>query len=197
MLNGYDMCLNTTNYLIFNMQDFRYWLCPSILFWSGDGTPHCGWIKMWYVISGFQKKCQNICLENKWIWMEVNLYYGLCGCGFYAKRAHSKLFIFIRTRARCLQQKSWQKYDKSVPNIFWPWPQSLQGLNQTKSVNILCIFTKASTKQLFSTRSVLTEKIPVDNLCSLCIPVWHHNGSHATSCSGYGTTIVNNNNKLL
>ncbi len=31
MLNGYKICLNTTNYLIFNIQDFRYWLCCSIL----------------------------------------------------------------------------------------------------------------------------------------------------------------------
>ncbi len=26
MLNGYDICLNTTNCAISNIQDFRYWL---------------------------------------------------------------------------------------------------------------------------------------------------------------------------
>ncbi len=26
MLNGYEICLNTTNYPIINMQDFIYWL---------------------------------------------------------------------------------------------------------------------------------------------------------------------------
>ncbi len=31
MLNGYMICLNTTNYLMFNMPDFIYWLCTSIL----------------------------------------------------------------------------------------------------------------------------------------------------------------------
>ncbi len=31
MLNMYEICLNTTNYLIFNMQDFRYWLCTFML----------------------------------------------------------------------------------------------------------------------------------------------------------------------
>ncbi len=31
MLNGYEIYLNTTKYLIFNMQDFIYWLCASIL----------------------------------------------------------------------------------------------------------------------------------------------------------------------
>ncbi len=65
-----------------------------------------------------------------------------------------------------------KKYDKSVPDMFRPLQQSLQGLNQTKSVNILCIFTKTCKKQLFPTlESELTEKIPVENLCSLCIPV--------------------------
>ncbi len=31
MINVYDICLNTTNYPIFNMQDFRYCLWTSIL----------------------------------------------------------------------------------------------------------------------------------------------------------------------
>ncbi len=31
MLNGYDICFKTMNYPIFNMQDFRYWLCTSVL----------------------------------------------------------------------------------------------------------------------------------------------------------------------
>ncbi len=30
MLNEYEICLNTTNYLTVNMQDFRYWLCTFI-----------------------------------------------------------------------------------------------------------------------------------------------------------------------
>ncbi len=30
MLNGYEICLNTTDYPSFNMY-FRYWLCTSIL----------------------------------------------------------------------------------------------------------------------------------------------------------------------
>ncbi len=35
MLNEYDICINTTNYAIFNMQGFRYLLCTFILncFW--------------------------------------------------------------------------------------------------------------------------------------------------------------------
>ncbi len=33
MLNGYEVCFNTTNYLIFNMQYFRYWLSTSILYY--------------------------------------------------------------------------------------------------------------------------------------------------------------------
>ncbi len=33
------------------------------------------------------------------------------------------LVLIIRTGARCLQQKSWQKYDKSVPNVFRPLPR--------------------------------------------------------------------------
>ncbi len=45
--------------------------------------------------------------------------------------------------------------------------------------------------------SELNENIPVENLCSLCILVWRHNGSCAFYGSGYGTTIVNKNNKLL
>ncbi len=84
-----------------------------------------------------------------------------------------------------------------MPDACRPLLRSLQGLNQTKSVNILCIFTKTSKKQLFPTlESELTENIYVENLCSLCIPVWCHNWSHAIYGSGYGTTIVNNN-KLL
>ncbi len=37
MLNGDDISLNTTNYSIFNMQDFRNWLWSSMLdlLWSG------------------------------------------------------------------------------------------------------------------------------------------------------------------
>ncbi len=35
MLNRYHICLNTTKYLIFNMQYFRNWLCISILDWFG------------------------------------------------------------------------------------------------------------------------------------------------------------------
>ncbi len=31
MLNLYGICLNTTNHMIFNMRDFRYLLCTSIL----------------------------------------------------------------------------------------------------------------------------------------------------------------------
>ncbi len=40
MLNRYEICLNITNYQIFKVQDFTYWLCASILdcFWSG-GIP--------------------------------------------------------------------------------------------------------------------------------------------------------------
>ncbi len=30
MLNWYEACLSTTNYPIFNMQDFRFWLRTSI-----------------------------------------------------------------------------------------------------------------------------------------------------------------------
>ncbi len=36
MLNGYEICLNKTNYPIFNMQYFRYWLCISILYCFGQ-----------------------------------------------------------------------------------------------------------------------------------------------------------------
>ncbi len=105
--------------------------------------------------------------------------------------------LFIRNGARCLQRKSWQKYDKSMPDAFRLLLLSLQGLNQTKAVNILCIFTKRSKETAVSNSdSELTENIPVENLCSLCIPVWHHNGSRAFYGSGCGTTIVINN-KLL
>ncbi len=39
MLNVYEICFNTTNYLIFNMQDFRYCCGPHFgLFWSA-GIP--------------------------------------------------------------------------------------------------------------------------------------------------------------
>ncbi len=31
MLNGNEICLNTPNYTISNMQDFQYWLCTSIM----------------------------------------------------------------------------------------------------------------------------------------------------------------------
>ncbi len=31
MLNWYEICLNRTNYLIFNMPEFRYWLVTSML----------------------------------------------------------------------------------------------------------------------------------------------------------------------
>ncbi len=31
MINGYEICFNATNYLIYNMQSFIYWLCTSIL----------------------------------------------------------------------------------------------------------------------------------------------------------------------
>ncbi len=41
MLNVYmKMCLNTTNYPIFNMQDFRYRLCTSILDYLVSWYPH-------------------------------------------------------------------------------------------------------------------------------------------------------------
>ncbi len=40
ILNGYDISLNTTNYLIFNMQDFRngVWFTMLDMFWS-HGSP--------------------------------------------------------------------------------------------------------------------------------------------------------------
>ncbi len=42
MLNGYKICLNTTNYPIFKMKDFRYWLCTYILdFFFIRLHPHC------------------------------------------------------------------------------------------------------------------------------------------------------------
>ncbi len=40
MLNGYVIFLNTTNYLIFKMQDFRYWICTSILDCFGQMVTH-------------------------------------------------------------------------------------------------------------------------------------------------------------
>ncbi len=35
MSNWNEKCLNTTDYPIFNMQNFRYWLCNSMLFCFG------------------------------------------------------------------------------------------------------------------------------------------------------------------
>ncbi len=42
MLNGYEICLNTINYLISNMQDFIHRLCAFILDYFGHGgdTPY-------------------------------------------------------------------------------------------------------------------------------------------------------------
>ncbi len=50
-----------------------------------------------------------------------------------------------------------RKVDKSMPDPFRPLPQSLQGLNQTKSVNILCIFIK-KIPAVSNSESELTEK---------------------------------------
>ncbi len=51
MLYGYEICLNTTNYLIFNMQDFIYWLCTSILnCFSQIVTPLIWWMLKFQVI---------------------------------------------------------------------------------------------------------------------------------------------------
>ncbi len=36
LLNGYEVCLNTTNCLIVNMSKFRYWMCTSILDYFGS-----------------------------------------------------------------------------------------------------------------------------------------------------------------
>ncbi len=45
MINVYDLCLNTTNYSIFNMQDFRYCLYTPILDCFGQlvSTSCNGW----------------------------------------------------------------------------------------------------------------------------------------------------------
>ncbi len=46
MINVYEICLNNTNYLIFNMQDFRYCLWTSILVCFGQlVSPPCEWSK--------------------------------------------------------------------------------------------------------------------------------------------------------
>ncbi len=43
MLNMYEIYLNATNYPIFNMQDFQYWLCASIMDCFGQlVSPLCG-----------------------------------------------------------------------------------------------------------------------------------------------------------
>ncbi len=51
MINVYEICINTTNYPIFNMQGFIYWLWTSILkqFWSA-GIPTMLWLDtfQWY-----------------------------------------------------------------------------------------------------------------------------------------------------
>ncbi len=52
MLNGYEICLNRTNYPIFNMHDFIYCLCTTILDCFGQlVSPLCLVVKfsnMWY-----------------------------------------------------------------------------------------------------------------------------------------------------
>ncbi len=84
----------------------------------------------------------------------------------------------IRIGARCLQQKSWQKYDKSVPDVFRPLPWSVS--SGAKSVNILYIFTKMSWKQLFLALELIQLNEILFRTCVLwCTPVWHHNGSRA------------------
>ncbi len=98
-----------------------------------------------------------------------------------------KLADYNRTGARCLQQKSWQKYDKSVPDAFRPLVWSVQGLNQLIYCVYLHIYKDEWKTAVSSSESELTENIPVENLCF--IPVWHHNGSHAIYGSGHGTTI--------
>ncbi len=51
MINVYEICLNTTNYPIFNMQDFRYCLWTSILDCFGQlVSPPCSvmaYIRAW------------------------------------------------------------------------------------------------------------------------------------------------------
>ncbi len=43
IINGYDICLKTTQYPIVNMQDFRYWMCTSTLDYFGQLVLMAGW----------------------------------------------------------------------------------------------------------------------------------------------------------
>ncbi len=49
MINAYEKCLNTTNYPIFNMQDFRYCLWTSILDCFGQLVSHHVSYMLWWV----------------------------------------------------------------------------------------------------------------------------------------------------
>ncbi len=55
-----------------------------------------------------------------------------------------------------------------MPDAFRPLAQSLQGLNQTKSFNILYIFTQMSEKQLFLTLVLIQLKKFLLRTCVLC-----------------------------
>ncbi len=56
---------------------------------------------------------------------------------------NKQYLLYIRTGATCLQQKSWQKYDKSVPDTFRPLSWSLEGLNQL----IYCVYLPRLVKK--------------------------------------------------
>ncbi len=83
MINGCEACRNTTNYPIFNMQDFRYWLRHNFVLmvvplthyyetkcmwklWLYDMwlnkwyQRYLWWYLWWYLISGCQPPCWTI-----------------------------------------------------------------------------------------------------------------------------------------
>ncbi len=64
MLNGYEICLNTTIYPIFNKQIFKYGLCTSMLGWFGQvvspGYIHAIEIPLWnFSVSALMPKLVN------------------------------------------------------------------------------------------------------------------------------------------
>ncbi len=90
MLNWYEICLNRTNYPVFNMQDFRYWLYTSFLFCVGHMvSQHCNafpitvlYINVHILCFYIAGKCKRCKLSRR----KINLKkycrrdFGKCGC---------------------------------------------------------------------------------------------------------------------
>ncbi len=70
MLNEYEQCFNTTNYPIFNMQEFKYWLCSCILdcFCSNTGCALAFWTILVQILA--------VLLHFGLFWFK----YWLCSC---------------------------------------------------------------------------------------------------------------------